>query len=95
MKFEKVYHKFVSELQSVLQATIDNYTKAHLEKTREYHVKFCKDIPYKFEFVVFNNNKILFSYSIAEILEALERPPQLCYEMIVGKLSLTKCFDEN
>lgn len=95
MKFEKIYNKFISELRIILQATIDNYIKVHLGEPKQYFVKFSKDIPYKFEFVVFNSDKILFSYSIAEILEAVERPPQACYDMIVSKLLFTKCLNKD
>jgi len=91
MKFEKIYNKFINELQNILQATLDNYTKFYLEKPNQYFVKFSKDVPNKFEFIVFNDDKILFSYNIAEVLEAIERPPQACYDMIVDKL-LTECF---
>jgi len=92
MKFKKVYDEFVYKLQSILQATLDDYTEVHLGKPKQYFVKFSKDSPYKFEFIVFNNDKILFSYSIASILDALERPPQACYDMIVSQLLLTKHF---
>jgi len=95
MRFEKAYNKFISELRNILQLTIDDYTNVHLGEPKQYFAKFSKDIPYKFSFVVFNSDKILLDYSIAELLDAIERPPQSCYDMIVSKLLLVKCFDEN
>lgn len=77
----------IYDLLQVLEKTIDVYCKIYLEGPKKYYVKFCEDIPYKFEFIVFNEDgDIVTSYTIVEMLNSLSYISSSCFDSIIGKL---------
>jgi hypothetical protein len=68
----------LGDLQDCIQYTLDCISKVHLGHDKKWIVELCKNIPYRYEFII-HRGVIVAYVSIADILYWLGGPPQHLY----------------